>query len=104
MSAKFCRTLQKRRPEAHARGLALVRSKADTRVENLSGGEKARLLLGLITYHGAHLLILDEPTNHLDIQSREALSEALNDFAGGGFCSLPMMRTLPHPLPIDCGW
>ena len=56
--------------------------KADTPVEKLSGGEKARLLLGLITYHGAHLLILDEPTNHLDIQSREALSEALNDFEG----------------------
>ncbi|GJL94535.1 MAG: ABC transporter ATP-binding protein [Hyphococcus sp.] len=56
--------------------------KADTVVEKLSGGEKARLLLGLITYHGAHLLILDEPTNHLDIQSREALIEALNDFEG----------------------
>ncbi len=56
--------------------------KADTAVEKLSGGEKARLLLGLITYHGAHLLILDEPTNHLDIQSREALIEALNDFEG----------------------
>lgn len=56
--------------------------KADTKVEKLSGGEKARLLLGLITWHGAHLLILDEPTNHLDIQSREALVEALNDFAG----------------------
>ncbi len=56
--------------------------KADTLVEKLSGGEKARLLLGLITYHGAHMLILDEPTNHLDIQSREALSEALNDFEG----------------------
>ncbi|MEO1253047.1 MAG: ABC-F family ATP-binding cassette domain-containing protein [Pseudomonadota bacterium] len=56
--------------------------KADTAVEKLSGGEKARLLLGLITFHGAHLLILDEPTNHLDIQSREALIEALNDFEG----------------------
>ncbi len=56
--------------------------KADTKVEKLSGGEKARLLLGLITYHGAHLLILDEPTNHLDIGSREALIEALNDFQG----------------------
>ncbi|MEM8772357.1 MAG: ABC-F family ATP-binding cassette domain-containing protein [Pseudomonadota bacterium] len=56
--------------------------KADTAVKKLSGGEKARLLLGLITYHGAHLLILDEPTNHLDIQSREALSLALNEFNG----------------------
>ena len=56
--------------------------KADTAVEHLSGGEKARLLLGLITFHGSHLLILDEPTNHLDIQAREALTDALNDFAG----------------------
>ncbi len=56
--------------------------KADVKVEKLSGGEKARLLLGLITFHGAHLLILDEPTNHLDINAREALIEALNDFEG----------------------
>jgi len=56
--------------------------KADTAVEKLSGGEKARLLLGLITFDGAHLLILDEPTNHLDIDAREALVEALNAYAG----------------------
>ncbi len=56
--------------------------KANTLVEKLSGGEKARLLLGLITYHGAHLLVLDEPTNHLDIQAREALVDALNEFKG----------------------
>ncbi len=56
--------------------------KADTAVEKLSGGEKARLLLGLITFHGAHLLILDEPTNHLDIGARKALVQALNDFQG----------------------
>ena len=56
--------------------------KADIKVEKLSGGEKARLLLGLVTFHGAHLLILDEPTNHLDISAREALIEALNDFDG----------------------
>ncbi|WP_411817756.1 ribosomal protection-like ABC-F family protein [Hyphococcus sp. DH-69] len=56
--------------------------KADTAIEKLSGGEKARLLLGLITFHGAHLLILDEPTNHLDMGAREALIEALNDFQG----------------------
>ncbi len=56
--------------------------KANTAVEKLSGGEKARLLLGLITYHGAHLLVLDEPTNHLDIQAREAMVDALNEFKG----------------------
>ena len=56
--------------------------KADTAVEKMSGGEKARLLLGLITFHGPHLIILDEPTNHLDIDSREALALALNDYKG----------------------
>ncbi|MBV8790759.1 MAG: ATP-binding cassette domain-containing protein, partial [Pseudolabrys sp.] len=55
---------------------------ADTKVEKLSGGEKARLMLGLATFGGPHLLILDEPTNHLDIDSRAALIEAINDFSG----------------------
>ena len=39
------------------------------RRENLSGGEKARLLFALATFHGPHLLILDEPTNHLDVDA-----------------------------------
>jgi ATP-binding cassette, subfamily F, member 3 len=55
---------------------------ADAKVATLSGGEKARLLLGLATLHAPHLLILDEPTNHLDIDSRAALIEAINDYAG----------------------
>ncbi len=48
----------------------------------LSGGEKARLLLGLATLEAPHLLVLDEPTNHLDIDARAALAEALNDYGG----------------------
>jgi ATP-binding cassette subfamily F protein 3 len=55
---------------------------ADTPVSSLSGGEKARLMLGLATFHGPHVVILDEPTNHLDIDSRAALVEALNDYPG----------------------
>jgi ATP-binding cassette subfamily F protein 3 len=57
-------------------------SAADAAVETLSGGEKARLMLGLATFGGPHLIILDEPTNHLDIDSRAALIEAINDYPG----------------------
>ncbi|HEY8571195.1 ABC-F family ATP-binding cassette domain-containing protein [Phenylobacterium sp.] len=56
--------------------------KQDTTVANLSGGERARLLLNLVAMEAPHLLILDEPTNHLDIDSRRALLEALNDYEG----------------------
>jgi len=55
---------------------------ADHAVKTLSGGEKARLLLGLATFEEPHLIILDEPTNHLDIDSRAALIEAINDYPG----------------------
>ncbi|MGE5565203.1 MAG: ABC-F family ATP-binding cassette domain-containing protein [Parcubacteria group bacterium] len=56
--------------------------KVDTTVANLSGGERARLLLNLVAMDAPHLLILDEPTNHLDIDSRRALLDALNDYEG----------------------
>ncbi len=56
--------------------------RADTAVQSLSGGEKARLLLALATRDAPQLLILDEPTNHLDIDAREALVRALAEFQG----------------------
>lgn len=80
------RTLMVGEPESKVRArvarFGLPTDRMDTPARDLSGGEKARLLLGLATFHGPHLLILDEPTNHLDIDSREALVQALNDYQG----------------------
>src|SRR5690606_11725637 len=56
--------------------------KADTKVEKLSGGEKARLLFAIATFDKPHMIILDEPTNHLDVDSREALVMAINEYDG----------------------
>lgn len=56
--------------------------KATTQVAKLSGGERARLALALITRDAPHMLILDEPTNHLDVDAREALVQALNAYEG----------------------
>ncbi len=73
-------------PEAKVRARAAQMgfsgAKADTVVSLLSGGEKARLLMGLATFDGPQLIILDEPTNHLDIDSRAELVEAINNYEG----------------------
>ena len=73
-------------PESKIRGrvarIGFSSARADTPVAQLSGGEKARLLMGLATFDGPQLLILDEPTNHLDIDSRAELIEAINDYQG----------------------
>ena len=55
---------------------------AETPAGDLSGGERARLLFSLITFHEPHLLVLDEPANHLDIDSRAELVKALNAYSG----------------------
>ena len=73
-------------PPARLRGhlgrFGFVQERADTKVQNLSGGEKARLLFALMSLEKPHIMLLDEPTNHLDIDSREALVEALNFYEG----------------------
>lgn len=85
-SVEHVRRLMAQAPEAQVRArvarFGLPTDRMDTPAKDLSGGEKARLLLGLATFDGPNLLILDEPTNHLDIDSREALILALNDFQG----------------------
>ncbi|KFN48663.1 hypothetical protein N790_06015 [Arenimonas malthae CC-JY-1] len=59
-----------------------VGDRAFENVDGFSGGERARLALGLIAYLEPNVLLLDEPTNHLDLDMREALAEALADFPG----------------------
>ncbi len=67
---------------SHLARFGMTHEKVETTVANLSGGERARLLLNLVAMDRPHLLILDEPTNHLDIDSRRALTDALNDYEG----------------------
>jgi ATP-binding cassette, subfamily F, member 3 len=74
------RSMAERRAKLGAAGFGATL--ADSKCSSLSGGEKARLLFFLATYHAPHVLILDEPTNHLDMDSRESLIRAINDFEG----------------------
>jgi len=80
------RRLMPEAPESKVRArvaqFGLATAKMNTAAKDLSGGEKARLLMGLAAFDGPNLFILDEPTNHLDIDSRESLIHALNDFPG----------------------
>ena len=85
-AVQHVRMLMPQAAEAQVRArvarFGLPTDRMETPAKDLSGGEKARLLLGLATFDGPNLIILDEPTNHLDIDSREALVLALNEFQG----------------------
>ena len=63
-------------------GFGFSEGRATTRIGDLSGGQKARLLLALMSIDRPHVLLLDEPTNHLDVDSRQALVQAIQDFDG----------------------
>nr|WP_316653463.1 ABC-F family ATP-binding cassette domain-containing protein [uncultured Gellertiella sp.] len=85
-AVEHVRRMMPDQPEARVRArvaqMGLATEKMDTPAKDLSGGEKARLLMGLAAFDAPNLLILDEPTNHLDIDSRRALIQALNDYPG----------------------
>jgi len=81
--------MQRAMPEAkpgevrnHLARFGFSGDKVSVRVNALSGGERARLSLALVTRDAPHILILDEPTNHLDVDAREALVQALAGFGG----------------------
>jgi ATP-binding cassette subfamily F protein 3 len=74
--------LQDSQLRARLGGFGLQQDKSVTPAKSLSGGEKARLVLALISAQRPQLLLLDEPTNHLDVDARQALVEALNDYGG----------------------
>jgi ATP-binding cassette subfamily F protein 3 len=79
------RIMKDARPEqvrARLGSFGFAQEKANVKIGDLSGGERARLNFAFITHDAPSLLILDEPTNHLDIQAREALVEALNEYKG----------------------
>jgi len=70
------------RVRAHLGKFGFQGQRADVVAKNLSGGEKARLVISIMSREAPQLLLLDEPTNHLDVDSREALIQSLNAYEG----------------------
>ncbi len=82
----------------HLGAFGFGQDKAETPIENLSGGEKARLLFCAMSHARPHIMLLDEPTNHLDVDAREALVEALNSFDG----AVILVSHDPHLVELAC--
>ena len=80
----------------HLGYFGFAQDRAETIIENLSGGEKARLLFALMSCDKPHILLLDEPTNHLDVESRQALVQAINAFSG----AVVIVSHDPHVLKL----
>ena len=67
---------------SYLRRFLFTDDRVNERVERLSGGERARLMLAKVLKRGGNVIVLDEPTNDLDLPSLRMLEEALVDFAG----------------------
>lgn len=83
---------------AHLGRFGFSGNKADTKIENLSGGEKARLLFALMSREEPHVMLLDEPTNHLDVDAREALVQAMNAYEG----AIILVSHDSHLIELTC--
>ena len=80
--AELMPTFSELQIRAHLGRFGFNKLHSEVPVEKLSGGEKARLVLSLITAQNPNILIFDEATYHLDVEMRESLMMAINDFKG----------------------
>ena len=82
--AMLARPLTARNVEQHLLDVGLeVEYATHSRIRDLSGGQKVKVVLGACTWACPHLIILDEPTNYLDRDSLGAMAEAINAYEGG---------------------
>ncbi len=82
----------------HLGKFAFSQDKANIKISQLSGGEKARLVFATICANKPHMLILDEPTNHLDMEMCESLIFAINEFEGAVIIITHNLHLLAHTV------